>query len=274
MREARGPAWTDWLAEHGVVALDGIDTRSLVLHLRDGGRDARGRRRRRGARSTRRSSAVARAAADGRPRARRGRLDARAVRLRRRGPRRGSRSSTTAASARSSRRLAAGGRRGHRLPARRRRRRARAASTACCSRTGPGDPEPLVEEIATVARAARPRAGASASASATSCSRSPTGHETFKLPFGHRGANHPVLERRTGRVLVTSQNHGFAVAPTRRRARRRTSRSTTAPSRASTSPSCARARCSSTPRPARARTTRWPLLDALGRGGGACRRRR
>ena len=40
-----------------------------------------------------------------------------------------------------------------------------------------------------------------------------TGHSTFKLPFGHRGANHPVLERRTGRVLVTSQNHGFAVEP-------------------------------------------------------------
>jgi carbamoyl-phosphate synthase small subunit len=40
-----------------------------------------------------------------------------------------------------------------------------------------------------------------------------TGHETTKLPFGHRGANHPVLDRRTGRVLVTSQNHGFAVVP-------------------------------------------------------------
>mgnify|MGYP000604346035 CR=1 FL=1 len=40
------------------------------------------------------------------------------------------------------------------------------------------------------------------------------GLETFKLPFGHRGANHPVLHRKTGRVLVTSQNHGFAVAPT------------------------------------------------------------
>ncbi len=39
------------------------------------------------------------------------------------------------------------------------------------------------------------------------------GLETFKLRFGHRGANHPVLERETGRVLVTSQNHGFAVAP-------------------------------------------------------------
>jgi len=37
------------------------------------------------------------------------------------------------------------------------------------------------------------------------------GLETYKLRFGHRGANHPVLETATGRVLVTSQNHGFAV---------------------------------------------------------------
>ncbi len=37
------------------------------------------------------------------------------------------------------------------------------------------------------------------------------GLETFKLPFGHRGANHPVSRRESGRVLVTSQNHGFAV---------------------------------------------------------------
>jgi carbamoyl-phosphate synthase small subunit len=34
---------------------------------------------------------------------------------------------------------------------------------------------------------------------------------TFKLPFGHRGANHPVRDAFTGRVLVTVQNHGFAV---------------------------------------------------------------
>jgi carbamoyl-phosphate synthase small subunit len=34
---------------------------------------------------------------------------------------------------------------------------------------------------------------------------------TFKLPFGHRGANHPVRDTRSGRVLVTVQNHGFAV---------------------------------------------------------------
>ncbi len=37
------------------------------------------------------------------------------------------------------------------------------------------------------------------------------GLDTFKLRFGHRGANHPVHELDTGRVLVTAQNHGFAV---------------------------------------------------------------
>jgi carbamoyl-phosphate synthase small subunit len=44
------------------------------------------------------------------------------------------------------------------------------------------------------------------------------GLSTYKLPFGHRGANHPVLERASSRVLVTSQNHGFAVTPTDERA--------------------------------------------------------
>jgi carbamoyl-phosphate synthase small subunit len=38
------------------------------------------------------------------------------------------------------------------------------------------------------------------------------GLETFKLPFGHRGANHPVRDTHSGRVLVPVQNHGFAVA--------------------------------------------------------------
>ena len=39
------------------------------------------------------------------------------------------------------------------------------------------------------------------------------GHKTFKLPFGHRGANHPVRVTGSNRVLVTAQNHGFAVEP-------------------------------------------------------------
>ncbi len=39
------------------------------------------------------------------------------------------------------------------------------------------------------------------------------GAKTFKLKFGHRGANHPVRDLRSGRVVVTSQNHGYAVDP-------------------------------------------------------------
>ncbi|ROS62343.1 carbamoyl-phosphate synthase small subunit [Frigoribacterium sp. PhB160] len=37
------------------------------------------------------------------------------------------------------------------------------------------------------------------------------GFDTYKLPFGHRGINQPVLDKTTGRVEITSQNHGFAV---------------------------------------------------------------
>jgi len=37
------------------------------------------------------------------------------------------------------------------------------------------------------------------------------GLDTFKLPFGHRGANHPVKDLSTGRIEITSQNHGFGV---------------------------------------------------------------
>ena len=37
------------------------------------------------------------------------------------------------------------------------------------------------------------------------------GCETYKMPFGHHGANHPVRNTRTGRIEITSQNHGFAV---------------------------------------------------------------
>jgi carbamoyl-phosphate synthase small subunit len=38
------------------------------------------------------------------------------------------------------------------------------------------------------------------------------GASTIKMPYGHRGGNHPVRELETGRVLITSQNHGFAVS--------------------------------------------------------------
>jgi carbamoyl-phosphate synthase small subunit len=41
------------------------------------------------------------------------------------------------------------------------------------------------------------------------------GGQTIKLPYGHRGGNHPVKELSSGRVLITTQNHGFAVAGSR-----------------------------------------------------------
>jgi carbamoyl-phosphate synthase small subunit len=37
------------------------------------------------------------------------------------------------------------------------------------------------------------------------------GAKTYKLPFGHHGANHPVMDKTTGKIEITSQNHGFAV---------------------------------------------------------------
>jgi carbamoyl-phosphate synthase small subunit len=77
---------------------------------------------------------------------------------------------------------------------------------------GPGDPAPLVEETEAV-RGILGRVPVLGICLGHQLLGLATGHETVKLPFGHRGANHPVLDRRTGRVLVTSQNHGFAVAP-------------------------------------------------------------
>ena len=38
-----------------------------------------------------------------------------------------------------------------------------------------------------------------------------SGAKTMKMKFGHHGANHPVLDTATGRVMISSQNHGFAV---------------------------------------------------------------
>ncbi len=71
----------------------------------------------------------------------------------------------------------------------------------------------------------------SGSASATRCSRSRVGAETFKLKYGHRGGNQPVMNLLTGQVEITAQNHGFCVdfasiGAARRRAERRSRRTT------------------------------------------------
>jgi carbamoyl-phosphate synthase small subunit len=81
---------------------------------------------------------------------------------------------------------------------------------------GPGDPEPLESEVEVV-RGLLGRVPILGICLGHQLLGLATGHRTYKLPFGHRGANHPVLDRRTDRVLVTSQNHGFAVEPSEAR---------------------------------------------------------
>jgi carbamoyl-phosphate synthase small subunit len=76
---------------------------------------------------------------------------------------------------------------------------------------GPGDPAALEGEVAAV-RGLLGRVPILGICLGHQLLALAAGFATFKLPFGHRGANHPVLDLATSRVLVTSQNHGFAVS--------------------------------------------------------------
>ena len=213
MREARGPQWTDWLHERGIVALSDIDTRSLVLKLRESG--------------AMRSVAVAGeasvdealAAVRAQP-AMEGRALVAGV-------------STTAPYVYSDggsvrvavvdygckrsilRRLASCGAQvtvyPHDVDA-----DELATFDGVVLSNGPGDPEPLHAETETV-RELIGRVPVLGICLGHQLLGLAAGMKTSKLPFGHRGANHPVLERDSGRVLVTSQNHGFAVEPSEAR---------------------------------------------------------
>ena len=209
MREARGPAWTDWLHEKGVVALTGIDTRSLVLHLRQAG--------------AMRAMAIA-----GEASVEEGLAAVRAQ------PEMSGRALAAKVSTREPYVFSDAGRSriavldyGCKRSILNRLAWAGAAVTVyphdvdadelagydgVLLSNGPGDPEPLKAERATLSNLVGrvPILGICLGHQLLALA---TGRKTFKLPFGHRGSNHPVLERSTNRVLVTSQNHGFAVAP-------------------------------------------------------------
>ncbi|MDG9669990.1 glutamine-hydrolyzing carbamoyl-phosphate synthase small subunit [Hahella sp. CR1] len=76
---------------------------------------------------------------------------------------------------------------------------------------GPGDPEPCdyaIEAIAEILKSQTPVFGICLGHQLLARA---SGARTEKMKFGHHGANHPVQDLRTGQVMITSQNHGFAV---------------------------------------------------------------
>jgi carbamoyl-phosphate synthase small subunit len=205
MRRAR-PAWARWLAAQGVVALDGVDTRALVRRIRDDGvvRCALGT----APVEELHARALAEPPIDGRPLTE-------SVGVRRPvalGA--GLRLVVLDLGCKRSivRRLAATGLRVILVPG------ATSADEILALRpravligNGPGDPSALDGAIETVRELLGriPLAGICLGHQLLGLA---LGLETFKLPFGHRGANHPVRDTTSGRVLVTAQNHGYAVA--------------------------------------------------------------
>jgi carbamoyl-phosphate synthase small subunit len=78
---------------------------------------------------------------------------------------------------------------------------------------GPGDPEPCDYAIAAIREFLDKKLPTFGICLGHQLMGLAAGGRTLKMKFGHHGANHPVKDLDTGQVLITSQNHGFAVDP-------------------------------------------------------------
>ncbi|HJT96859.1 MAG TPA: glutamine-hydrolyzing carbamoyl-phosphate synthase small subunit [Rhodanobacteraceae bacterium] len=76
---------------------------------------------------------------------------------------------------------------------------------------GPGDPEPCDYAIAAIRELIRAKVPTFGICLGHQLLGLAVGARTIKMKFGHHGANHPVIDLDTGRVMISSQNHGFAV---------------------------------------------------------------
>lgn len=76
---------------------------------------------------------------------------------------------------------------------------------------GPGDPEPCTYAIEAARECLKRRIPLFGICLGHQIMGLAAGGKTLKMKFGHHGANHPVLDKQSGRVHITSQNHGFAV---------------------------------------------------------------
>ena len=207
MRRAR-PAWAEWLRVQGVVALEEVDTRALVRQIRDQGvlRCALGE----ATVEELQARALAEPPIDGRP------LDRRVGTTEPYALGSGQRLTLIDLGCKRSipRRLAELGLEVTVVPG------DWDADAVVETRpravlvgNGPGDPSVMTEAVETV-RGLLGRVPLFGICLGHQLAGLALGLPTFKLPFGHRGANHPVRDITSGRVLVTVQNHGYAVAAT------------------------------------------------------------